>query len=61
MSERYYITGAQLGVIKACAENSKEPEVVKVILKEIEDEQFIGNIHQDERDKKRIEIIKVKE
>ena len=41
MSERYYITGVQIGIIKALA--GKDKGAVLKTLKDIEDKQFIGN------------------
>lgn len=55
MSERYFVTGAQLGVLRGYLEVwDKHPinSAIKVteILKEIEDKQFVGNV-RNEKDK----------
>ena len=48
MSERYYITGCQLGMIEAFL--LTEPNVrIQKIIDEIQDKQFIGNIPQDKK------------
>lgn len=41
MSERYWITGVQLGIIKAQISNKTH---LLELVKEIEDKQFIGNL-----------------
>ncbi len=46
MSERYYITGVQIGIIKVLVENNERAEAVK-LLDEIEDKQFVGKITQE--------------
>ena len=57
MSERYYITGAQIGVIRlitdkvremsATSLNVSDVKEIEKIMKEIEDKQFVGNIEQE--------------
>jgi len=42
MSERYWISGVQLGMLIAANNNGKE-EVIDQVLKTIENEQFVGN------------------
>lgn len=42
MGERYFVTGVQLGMIKAFLQFKKLEEIEKV-LTEIEDKQFMGN------------------
>jgi len=58
MSERYYITGVQIGIIKAFAErvtkmsagslNGNAVIEIEKIMKEVEDKQFIGKITNPE-------------
>ena len=58
MSERYYITGVQIGVIKALTMkvterkfrylSAKDAAEIEAIMKEIEDKQFVGKITQPE-------------
>lgn len=49
--ERYYMTGAQLGVIKGILNPNGDlkyiVEEINKILKEIEENQFIGNITKE--------------
>lgn len=45
MSERYWITGVQLGMLKVPRDH---PNILKV-LKDIEDKQFIGQIQEGQR------------
>jgi len=47
MSERYYITGVQIGMLKALMKAgtfSVDSNEIDKILKEIEDKQFVGKI-----------------
>lgn len=45
ISERYWVTGAQIGILRASGQRSRlvDKDVDK-ILKEIENNQFIGNM-----------------
>ena len=67
MSERYYITGVQIGTIKALIRqlglgetNATIDDNINYVLREIENKQFIGNIQEWERTKKEIRIVEVK-
>lgn len=53
MSERYWITGVQLGIIKAVLETNNQPTGM---IDEIIDKQFIGNMPEPYK-KHRIVII----
>lgn len=55
--ERYVITGAQIGVIRASLKARKTQDVIKE-LRHIEDKQFIGNSAND-LDKDVIELSKL--
>ena len=49
MSERYYITGAQIGMIKVMLQVNpallvKNAVAIEKLIKEIEDKQFVGKI-----------------
>ena len=50
MSERYWITGVQLGILKALvsSEIDNNTEIIIKQLEEIEDKQFIGNVNSQE-------------
>lgn len=55
MADRYWITGVQLGIIKAHLSRLPDVEQPIKVLEEVESEnQFIGNYPTDE-DKKRFE------
>lgn len=58
MSERYFILGSQLGILKALATRCRlgQKEMVKVI-DEIIDKQFIGNMKEPYKDYE-IKIVK---
>jgi hypothetical protein len=45
VTERYFITGAQIGTISALLDVGKIVDVVK-LLEEIVDKQFIGNMEE---------------
>lgn len=52
MSERYYITGVQIGILKSFIEQrfkygDEMLREVKKLLEEIEDKQFVGKITQE--------------
>lgn len=57
MGERYWITGVQLGIIKARLTKTNVHEAIKTI-EEVEDKQFISNFPTDEDKKRFIEQIK---
>jgi hypothetical protein len=65
MGGRYYLTGTQLGMLKAYCQIAKtEPsktlqtlELLEELLEEIEDKQFIGNIPESFEHDYDIEII----
>jgi len=46
MSERYYITGVQIGMLKAFLGSKEEVNLkeIKKLIDEIEDKQFVGKI-----------------
>lgn len=46
MSERYYITGVQLGMLKAVSMSEMNASTCFCLLKEIEDKQFVGRIEE---------------
>lgn len=50
MSERYFVTGVQIGILKCVLDGSLPVSKGLELLKEIEDDQFIGNV-RDEKDK----------
>jgi len=50
MAERYWITGVQLGILKASLLTNQKQSIID----EVEENQFIGNYPTDE-DKKRFE------
>lgn len=52
MSEIYWITGEQLGIMKSGGNTSK-----MITLNDIEDSQFIGRIENDEKSKKKVAIV----
>jgi len=45
MTERYWITGAQIGTINALISNGKLTKAIE-LLEEVIDKQFIGNIQE---------------
>ena len=52
MGDRYYITGVQLGMLLAL----QQKEDIDKILKEIEENQFVGRINQEDKDRKEVVI-----
>jgi len=44
MSERYYLTGCQVGILKAIRNHCEPFKEIDEILKEVMDKQFIGNM-----------------
>jgi hypothetical protein len=44
MSERYFITGVQIGILKAINKHADPFDKIDEILKDVMDKQFIGNM-----------------
>ena len=64
MGDRYYITGVQIGMIKAFLEEDIDSKVpltrasrIKELLDGIEDKQFIGRIEEQDKDKLEVGIV----
>lgn len=59
MSERYWVTGCQIGMIEAFL--LAEPNIkIQKLIDEIQDKQFIGNIPQDKNVVSKIIIVSKK-
>ena len=50
MSERYFLTGVQLGMLKMYViDGAINTNVIKELLDEIEENQFVGNVKENNK------------
>jgi len=55
MGDRYWISGVQLGMLKACMD--KDIGNFESILREIEEEQFVGRIEEEDKGNREVKIV----